>query len=115
MPRGGPRPNSGRSRKWFLAHEKLDPAVLPRRSLRAPNDEAYQAFKTALDWCMATLNDPSVPTDLKARIAAVVLPFQMPKIESVAGPTKKEQAEAAAEAASSGIYAPPPAPKLKPN
>src|SRR3954466_13948129 len=89
MPRGGPRPGSGRLRK------------VPLPLLTDPT-----AFKTALEWSMAALNDPTVAVETKAKIAAAVLPYQSQPLESVAAPTKKDrQADLANEAAKIDVFA----------
>jgi hypothetical protein len=73
-----------------------------------------EPFERAVDFAMHVINDDAAPLEAKLRMARVLLPFQEARIGSVRGPGKKEQAQEAAEAISSGPYAPPQQPR-KPN
>lgn len=58
-------------------------------------------FKTALEFAMATINDPLAEMADKVRLAIAAMPFQHGKIAEIA-PGKKEQAEKEALKAAEG-------------
>jgi hypothetical protein len=71
-------------------------------------------YETALAWMLDYLNDPTGEVEIKARLAVALLPFQLPKLESVPaqGGKKEQQKAAAAEAVTNPKYATPAAPRL---
>jgi hypothetical protein len=71
-------------------------------------------YKTALEWAMDYINDPSGEVEIKSRLAVAAMPYQHPKIESIPaqGGKKEQQKAAAAEALTHTKYAPPAPPRL---
>jgi hypothetical protein len=89
MGKTGFRAGAGRPPKKV----KTGPAETAISTLKTP-DLGQKRYKTALEWCMDKINDPNAPDDLKYRIAAVTMPFQSPRVETLK--RKKElQREAA--------------------
>lgn len=96
-PRTGPRP-SKRAKTVEI------PEVQP---LQAGTQEPKR-YATALDWAMEKLHDPDAPDDLKYRLTAVILPFQLPRLEARIG--KKEREAESAKEKPSTAFDPAPVP-----
>lgn len=107
MARGGARPGAGRPK----GSTKRSAEELAAEAALRDGKTGTKRFKSALEFAMATINDPDVSMDAKIRLAVAAMPFQHPKLESV-GQGKKDQKAQAAREAAVGKLAPPPAPKL---
>jgi hypothetical protein len=100
MPRGGTRPGAGRPK---------GSRTIPSVSADLRSDPGSHRFKTALEFGMSVVNDPSAEMNDRIRLAIAMLPYQHPKLAEQQG-GKKEEAAAAAGRAASGRYATPATP-----
>lgn len=107
MARGGARPGAGRPKGSRKSKSKV---AIAERVLTKGKTET-KTFADALEFAMATINDPAAELDGKIRLAIAAMPFQHPKIADVKA-TKKDAQNQAAKAASKGKFAPATAPKL---
>lgn len=87
MPRGGFRPGAGRPKQ---GETKQDIA-----------DAATAAGLTPLEYMLAVMRDPTATTERRDRMAQAAAPY-CHKRAADSAPTKKEQAEAAAQTAGQG-------------
>ena len=98
MPRGGSRPGAGQP-KGSTSSKHLRTGIAALQG-----DISSRRFKTALEFAMSVINDPTSDMNDKIRLAIAAMPFQHPKLaERPAG--KKDAAVAAAERAGTGRYA----------
>ena len=82
----------------------------PKLRVSTPAPEV--GFASAVEWCLAALNNPEYDLRCKAMIAAALLKYEAERdFGSHAGGKKEGKAEAAKDAAT-GAYAPPPPPPL---
>jgi hypothetical protein len=107
LPRGGARVGAGRPKG---SKKVVGPETKAIRDLL----NGGKRYETARAWMLDYLNDPSGEVEIKARLAIALLPFQLPKLESIpAQGGKKEQLRAAAaEAVCQPKFAPPAAPRV---
>jgi hypothetical protein len=97
MPRGGARPGAGRPRK---KQEKQQPKP-------APKDQVIDEGMSPLDYMLKVMRDPSEDPGRRDRMAVAAAPYLHRKTgEQGAKSKSKEQAEKA----STGKFAPTPAP-----
>jgi hypothetical protein len=89
MKQGGFRPGAGGRKR----------GKTPAIELPAAEHPDPTQYANALEWGMARLNDPTISDELKYRICAVLLPFQMPRLEAHRIGKKELQAQAAQEPA----------------
>jgi hypothetical protein len=107
MARGGARPGAGRPKGTRKSKSKV---AATERALTQGKTET-KTFADALEFAMATINDPTADLDGKIRLAIAAMPFQHPKIADVKASKKDAQHQAAKEA-SKGKFAPAAPPKL---
>ncbi len=101
MPRGGFRPGAGRPKG-------TSKGGLEREIRR----EAAAAQLSPLDYMLQVINDPTVDSERRDRVAMAAAPYVHPRKEAV-GAGKKEEKEAAAKTvAKAGKFASSPPPRL---
>lgn len=102
MAHGGSRPGAGRPKGSRSA----------KPTVRSVAKAAKAAGLSPLDFMLSVMNDEGEDMKLRAQMAVSAAPYVHPKIEATAKGKKERAAEAAADIAAGGKFAPRGAPKL---
>ena len=85
MPRGGPRPNSGRPRGRRDSYQRHRPTERARKRVDEFLDIAkVERLTMPVEWLLRRLSDESLPPEYRDRLAAMAAPYVSPRLSAVA-------------------------------
>ena len=114
MPRGGPRPGSGRPRKDRTPDElqEFEDKLAAEKALPDPPAHAKHRYKSSLEFAMAIINDDEKPLAERRRLAIAALPYQHEKLAERPAGKKEQKGARAKQVAQGGRFGVPSAPQL---